>query len=34
VPSFPGVELAGAHLVAASLEDPEVWRVLGLRAAA
>jgi HAD superfamily hydrolase (TIGR01509 family) len=34
VPSFPGVELAGADLVAASLEDPEVWRVLGLRAAA
>jgi HAD superfamily hydrolase (TIGR01509 family) len=34
VPSFPGVALAGADLVAASLEDPEVWRVLGLRAAA
>jgi HAD superfamily hydrolase (TIGR01509 family) len=34
VPSFPGVVLEAADLVAASLEDPEVWRVLGLRAAA
>jgi beta-phosphoglucomutase-like phosphatase (HAD superfamily) len=34
VPSFPGVVLAQADLVAASLEDAEVRRVLGLRAAA
>jgi HAD superfamily hydrolase (TIGR01509 family) len=34
VPSFPGVELPGAHLVASSLEDPAVWRTLELRAAA
>jgi HAD superfamily hydrolase (TIGR01509 family) len=34
VPSFPGVELPDAHLVAASLEDPAVLAVLGLRAAA
>ncbi|MCW3050520.1 MAG: family phosphatase [Solirubrobacterales bacterium] len=34
VPSFPGVELPDAHLVATSLEDPAVLAVLGLRAAA
>jgi HAD superfamily hydrolase (TIGR01509 family) len=30
VPSFPGVELADAHLVAPSLADPRVWSLLGL----
>jgi HAD superfamily hydrolase (TIGR01509 family) len=34
VPSFPGVELLDAHLVAPSLEDAAVLAVLGLRAAA
>jgi beta-phosphoglucomutase-like phosphatase (HAD superfamily) len=34
VPSFPGVELLDAHLVAPSLEDPAVLALLGLRAAA
>jgi HAD superfamily hydrolase (TIGR01509 family) len=34
VPSFPGVELLDAHLVAPSLEDPAVLAVLGVRAAA
>jgi beta-phosphoglucomutase-like phosphatase (HAD superfamily) len=34
VPSFPGVELPDAHVVAASLADPVVRRTLGLRAAA
>jgi hypothetical protein len=30
VPSFPGVELASADLVAPSLADPRVWSLLGL----
>ena len=34
VPSFPGVELPDAHVVAASLADPVVRETLGLRAAA
>jgi hypothetical protein len=34
VPSFPGVVLPDAHVVAASLADPVVRRTLGLRAAA
>lgn len=34
VPSFPGVELAQAHVVARSLSDPVVREALGLRAAA
>ena len=34
VPSFPGVELAQAHVVARSLADPVVREALGLRAAA
>jgi len=34
VPSLAGVALAEAHLVAPSLEAPEVWRAAGLRLAA
>jgi len=34
VPSFPGVVLADADLVAGSLHDPAVYAALGLRAAA
>src|SRR5947207_1042085 len=34
VPSLEGVDLAEAHLQAASLESPVVWEVLGLRMAA
>jgi HAD superfamily hydrolase (TIGR01509 family) len=34
VPSFPGVELPGADLVARSLRDPAVLAAVGLRAAA
>jgi len=34
VPSLPGLELAEAHVVAASLEAPDVWRAVGLRVAA
>jgi len=34
VPSFPGVELPEADLVVASLRDPALLRLLGLRAAA
>jgi HAD superfamily hydrolase (TIGR01509 family) len=30
VPSFPGVELSGADLVAPSLADARVWELLGL----
>jgi HAD superfamily hydrolase (TIGR01509 family) len=30
VPSFPGIELAAADLVAPSLADPRVWCLLGL----
>jgi HAD superfamily hydrolase (TIGR01509 family) len=30
VPSFPGIELAEADLVVASLRDPRVWELLGL----
>jgi HAD superfamily hydrolase (TIGR01509 family) len=30
VPSFPGIELADAHLLARSLADPRVWSLLGL----
>jgi beta-phosphoglucomutase-like phosphatase (HAD superfamily) len=34
VPSFPGVVLDEAHVVAESLHDPRVAAALGLRAAA
>ena len=34
VPSFPGVELTQAHVIARSLADPVVREALGLRAAA
>jgi HAD superfamily hydrolase (TIGR01509 family) len=30
VPSFPGIDLAAAHLVAPSLTDPRIWELLGL----
>jgi HAD superfamily hydrolase (TIGR01509 family) len=30
VPSFPGIDLDAAHLVAPSLADPRVWGLLGL----
>jgi HAD superfamily hydrolase (TIGR01509 family) len=30
VPSFPGIALDAAHLVAPSLRDPRVWDLLGL----
>jgi HAD superfamily hydrolase (TIGR01509 family) len=30
VPSFPGIDLAEADLVVASLRDPRVWQLLGL----
>jgi HAD superfamily hydrolase (TIGR01509 family) len=30
VPSFPGIALDAAHLVAPSLHDPRVWELLGL----
>jgi HAD superfamily hydrolase (TIGR01509 family) len=30
VPSFPGIDLGAAHLVAPSLTDPRVWGLLGL----
>ena len=30
VPSFPGIDLSAAHVVAPSLTDPRVWRRLGL----
>jgi HAD superfamily hydrolase (TIGR01509 family) len=30
VPSFPGIALEAAHLVAPSLADPRVWTLLGL----
>jgi HAD superfamily hydrolase (TIGR01509 family) len=30
VPSFPGIDLAEADLVVASLHDPRVWELLGL----
>jgi hypothetical protein len=30
VPSFPGIDLAEARLVAPTLEDPRVWALLGL----
>jgi hypothetical protein len=30
VPSFPGIDLADAHLVASSLADLQVWALLGL----
>ena len=33
VPSFPGISLAAADLVVASLEDPRVRELLGLPAA-
>ena len=34
VPSIDGVDLAGAHMVAPSLEATEVWAAVGLRLAA
>jgi HAD superfamily hydrolase (TIGR01509 family) len=33
VPSFPGIALDAAHLVAPSLSDPRVWDLLGLERA-
>jgi hypothetical protein len=30
VPSFPGIDLSAAQLVAPSLEDARVWGLLGL----
>jgi HAD superfamily hydrolase (TIGR01509 family) len=32
IPSFPGIALDGADLVAPSLEHPDVWELLGLTA--